>query len=58
MEMPKEEESEPEMTYSEMRERMDFLRKRMRRNGILREDKEAFEKELRELERMCWSESD
>jgi hypothetical protein len=41
-----------------MRERMDFLRKRLRRNGILREDKEAFEKELRELERMCWSESD
>lgn len=51
MEMPKEEE-EPEMTHAEMQERMEFLKKRLRRNGILREDKEAYEKELRELQKM------
>lgn len=40
------------MSASEMKERMEFLKKRLRRNGILREDKEAFEKELRELQKV------
>ena len=40
-----------ERSQEEIRERMTFLQKRLRRNGILREDKDAYEKELRELEK-------
>lgn len=43
-----------EYTPDEIRERITFLEKRLRRNGILREDKEAHEKELRELHRMMY----
>ena len=49
-------ETEPEMTEAEIRERMTFLSKRLRRNGILREDREAYENELRELQRMLHDE--
>ena len=38
-------------TDSEIRERIDILYKHMRKNGILREDKESFEEELRGLQK-------
>lgn len=41
-----------EMTEDEMRARCSFLQKRLRRNGILQEDREAYEKELRDLQWM------
>ena len=44
-EEPEEEEWDPE----ELRARITYLQKRLRRNGTLREEKEAWEAELREL---------
>lgn len=44
----------PEFNPTEIRERITMLEKRLRRNGILREDKEAHEKELRELYKLMY----
>jgi hypothetical protein len=38
-------------TDSELRERIELLQKRMRKNGVLREDKQSIEEELRELQK-------
>lgn len=43
-----------EMTDAEIRERIQFLIKRTRRNGLLREDREAYEKEIRDLQTMLY----
>lgn len=45
---------EDEWTEEEARSRIEFLRKRLRRNGILREDREAYETEIRDLQTMLY----
>jgi len=49
-----EEVEEDEITEEELRERISFLMKRMRRNDILREDREACEKEVRDLQKLLY----
>ena len=44
-----------DMSEADIRARMDFLYKQMRRSGVLREDKIAHEKEMRELEKKLYS---
>ena len=52
--IPKQQTMEPvaddEMTAQEIRDRIQFLIKRTRRNGLLREDKDALEKEIQHLQ--------
>lgn len=43
-----------EMSEDDIRSRIQFLIKRTRRNGILREDREAYEKEIRDLQAMLY----
>lgn len=44
-----------DVSEADIRARMDFLYKQMRRSGVLREDKLAHEKEMRELEKKLYS---
>jgi hypothetical protein len=44
-----------DVSEADIRARMDFLYKQMRRSGVLREDKIAHEKEMRELEKKLYS---